>query len=183
MDVAIGLPNAVPNTSGADLVEWARRAEAREFSSLGTIDRIVYPNYEPLIALAGAAAVTEKIGLVTSVLLGPLHTNAALLAKQALSLNALSNGRFTLGMGSVAAKTTTSSAASTWKAAASGSTRCSNECRRSGRTTGLGSPITALPAWSSVATPTSPSPVPLASARAGSPAALQPASTAAWSRS
>jgi alkanesulfonate monooxygenase SsuD/methylene tetrahydromethanopterin reductase-like flavin-dependent oxidoreductase (luciferase family) len=99
MDVAIGLPNAVPKTSGADLIEWARRAEAREFSSLGTIDRIVYGNYEPLLALAAAAAVTEKIGLCTSVLLAPLHVNAALLAKQALSLNALSGGRFTLGIG------------------------------------------------------------------------------------
>lgn len=98
MDVAIGLPNAVPGTSGEQLVEWARRAEAREFSSLGTLDRIVYDNYEPLLALAAAAAVTEKIGLCTSVLLGPLRVNAALLAKQALSLQALSGGRFTLGV-------------------------------------------------------------------------------------
>src|SRR3954451_958105 len=98
MDVAIGLPNAVPETTGAQLVEWARRAEARGFSSLGAIDRIVYDNYEPLVALAAAAAVTEKIGLCTSVLLGPLRVNAALLAKQALSLNALSAGRFTLGV-------------------------------------------------------------------------------------
>ncbi len=99
MDVAIGLPNAVPGTTGAQLVEWARRAEARGFSSLGTIDRIVYDNYEPLIALAAAAAVTERIGLCTSVLLGPLRTNATGLAKEALSLNALSGGRFTLGIG------------------------------------------------------------------------------------
>jgi alkanesulfonate monooxygenase SsuD/methylene tetrahydromethanopterin reductase-like flavin-dependent oxidoreductase (luciferase family) len=98
MDVAIGLPSAVQNTTGAELIEWARRAEAREFSSLGTIDRIVYSNYEPLTALSAAAAVTEKIGLCTSVLLGPLRVNAALLAKQALSLNALSAGRFTLGV-------------------------------------------------------------------------------------
>jgi alkanesulfonate monooxygenase SsuD/methylene tetrahydromethanopterin reductase-like flavin-dependent oxidoreductase (luciferase family) len=98
MDVAIGLPNAVPNTSGRELVEWARRAEAREFSSLGTIDRLVYPNYEPLVALAAAAAVTQRIGLCTSVLLGPLRPNAAELAKQCLSLNALSGGRFTLGI-------------------------------------------------------------------------------------
>ncbi|HEY7949838.1 MAG TPA: LLM class flavin-dependent oxidoreductase [Solirubrobacterales bacterium] len=99
MDVAIGLPNAVPGTTGAQLVEWARRAEACGFSSLGTIDRIVYDNYEPLIALAAAAAVTERIGLCTSVLLGPLRTNATGLAKEALSLNALSGGRFTLGIG------------------------------------------------------------------------------------
>lgn len=98
MKVGIGLPNAVPGTSGAELVEWARRAEARDFSTLGTIDRIVYPNYEPLVALAAAAAVTERIGLCTSVLLGPLRANAAELAKQTLSLNALSGGRFTLGI-------------------------------------------------------------------------------------
>jgi alkanesulfonate monooxygenase SsuD/methylene tetrahydromethanopterin reductase-like flavin-dependent oxidoreductase (luciferase family) len=97
MKVGIGLPNAVPETSDADLVEWARRAEAREFSTLGTIDRVAYDNYEPLIALAGAAAVTERIGLCTSVLIGPLR-NATGLAKQCLSLNALAGGRFTLGI-------------------------------------------------------------------------------------
>jgi len=99
MDVAIGLPNAVPGTTGGQLVEWARRADARDFSSLGTIDRIVYENYEPLTALAAAAAVTERIGLCTSVLLGPLRMNAVELAKQALSIHALSAGRFTLGIG------------------------------------------------------------------------------------
>lgn len=41
MDVAIGLPNAVPGTTGGRLVEWARRADARGFSSLGTIDQAV----------------------------------------------------------------------------------------------------------------------------------------------
>lgn len=95
MDVGVGLPNAVPGTSGAQLTEWARRADSRGFSSLGTIDRVVYENYEPLAALAAAAAVTERIGLCTSVLLGPLRVNPAALAKQALSVHALSGGRLT----------------------------------------------------------------------------------------
>lgn len=99
MDVAIGLPNAVPGTTGEQLTEWARRAEARGFSSLGTIDRIAYPNIEPLTALAAAAAVTERIGLATTVLLGPLRENPVALAKQVASLHAISNHRVTLGIG------------------------------------------------------------------------------------
>jgi alkanesulfonate monooxygenase SsuD/methylene tetrahydromethanopterin reductase-like flavin-dependent oxidoreductase (luciferase family) len=99
MDVAIGLPNAVPGTTGDQLTEWARRAEARGFSSLGTIDRIAYPNIEPLTALAAAAAVTERIGLATTVLLGPLRENPVALAKQVASLHGISGQRMTLGIG------------------------------------------------------------------------------------
>jgi alkanesulfonate monooxygenase SsuD/methylene tetrahydromethanopterin reductase-like flavin-dependent oxidoreductase (luciferase family) len=99
MDVAIGLPNAVPGTSGVELTEGARRAEARGFSSLGTIDRIAYPNLEPLASLAAAAAVTERIGLATTVLLGPLRVNPVALAKQVASIHKISGGRMTLGIG------------------------------------------------------------------------------------
>ncbi len=99
MKVAIGLPSTIPDVRGSEIVEWARTAEEREFSSLGTIDRVVYANHESLISLAAAAAVTERIGLLTSVLLGPLRANVALLAKQTASVSGLSDGRFTLGVG------------------------------------------------------------------------------------
>jgi alkanesulfonate monooxygenase SsuD/methylene tetrahydromethanopterin reductase-like flavin-dependent oxidoreductase (luciferase family) len=98
MDVGIGLPNSVAGASGDELLEFARRADAAGFSTLGTIDRIVYDNHEPLTTLAGAAAVTERIRLMTTVLLAPLRTNPALLAKQAATVHSLSGGRFRLGI-------------------------------------------------------------------------------------
>lgn len=100
MDLGIGLPNAVPSTTGKQLTDWARAAEEAGFSTLGTIDRIVYPSYESLVALSAAAAVTERIRLATDVLLGPLRQNPSLIAKQMLSLDALAGGgRTVLGIG------------------------------------------------------------------------------------
>jgi alkanesulfonate monooxygenase SsuD/methylene tetrahydromethanopterin reductase-like flavin-dependent oxidoreductase (luciferase family) len=100
MDVGIGLPSTVPGATRPELLDWARNAEDAGFSTLGTIDRIVYPNYEPIVALSAAAAVTERIRLATDVMLGPLRQNAAMVAKQVLSLDALAGGgRVTLGIG------------------------------------------------------------------------------------
>ncbi len=98
MKVGIGLPGNIPGTKGEFILEWARRADAGPFSSVGTIDRLVYDNYEPLVILSAAAGATSRVRLLTCVLLAPLH-NPGLLAKQAASLDAISSGRLTLGVG------------------------------------------------------------------------------------
>jgi alkanesulfonate monooxygenase SsuD/methylene tetrahydromethanopterin reductase-like flavin-dependent oxidoreductase (luciferase family) len=98
VDVAIGLPNSVTGTTGAQLLEWARRADRAGFSSLASIGAVSYPTYEELTAFAGAAAVTERIRFLTNVLLAPTRS-AGELAKQAATVDQISGGRLTLGLG------------------------------------------------------------------------------------
>src|SRR5438132_7642970 len=97
MRVGVGLPTGIAGTDGQLVIEWARRADAGPFSSLVVIDRLVYGNYEPLTVLAAAAAVTRRVLLATTIVIGPLHNNS-LLAKTAASLDALSGGRLVLGL-------------------------------------------------------------------------------------
>jgi alkanesulfonate monooxygenase SsuD/methylene tetrahydromethanopterin reductase-like flavin-dependent oxidoreductase (luciferase family) len=97
MDIGIGYPTTL-DIAGPTLVDWARRAEERGFATLATIDRIVYPNYDSLTALAAAAGATSRIGLTTDILLAPAYP-PVWLAKATGSLHALSNGRLTLGLG------------------------------------------------------------------------------------
>lgn len=97
MEIGIGIPNSVRGTAGAQVLEWARRAETAGFSSLGSIGRVAYPSYEELTVFAAAGAVTERIRFVTDVLLAPTRSTAEL-AKQAASVQELTGGRLTLGL-------------------------------------------------------------------------------------
>jgi alkanesulfonate monooxygenase SsuD/methylene tetrahydromethanopterin reductase-like flavin-dependent oxidoreductase (luciferase family) len=101
MRIGVGLPTSTPPLGarhrGLELLAWATRAEAGPFTSLGVTDRLVYDCTDPFVALTAAAAVTSRLRLVTMVAIGPIRP-AALLAAQAASLDALSEGRLTLGV-------------------------------------------------------------------------------------
>jgi alkanesulfonate monooxygenase SsuD/methylene tetrahydromethanopterin reductase-like flavin-dependent oxidoreductase (luciferase family) len=98
MQISLGLPSTISGVPGELLFDWARQAEAGPFTSLGVIGRLVYPNYEPLITLAAMTSITQRIRLMSAALLAPLY-NSGVLAKQVASIDALSGGRLTLGLG------------------------------------------------------------------------------------
>jgi alkanesulfonate monooxygenase SsuD/methylene tetrahydromethanopterin reductase-like flavin-dependent oxidoreductase (luciferase family) len=96
--IGMGLPAAVPEADATMLGEWAATAERLGFCSLSVIDRLVYDNLDPLVALAAAAARTERVELLTTVLNVPYRQNAVVLAKQLASIDRLSGGRMTAGL-------------------------------------------------------------------------------------
>jgi alkanesulfonate monooxygenase SsuD/methylene tetrahydromethanopterin reductase-like flavin-dependent oxidoreductase (luciferase family) len=98
MRIALGLPSRVATASGEVILEWATRAERGPFSSLVVTDRVVSGALEPLAVLAVAAGATRRIGLMTSVVIGPTR-ETTLLARQAATIDSLSGGRLTLGLG------------------------------------------------------------------------------------
>ena len=98
MRIALGLPSRIAGASGELMLEWAIRAELGPFSSLAVTDRVVSAALEPLAVLAAVAGASKRIGLMTSVVIGPTR-ETTLLARQAATIDMLSNGRLTLGVG------------------------------------------------------------------------------------
>jgi alkanesulfonate monooxygenase SsuD/methylene tetrahydromethanopterin reductase-like flavin-dependent oxidoreductase (luciferase family) len=97
MKIGIGLPNNVVGVPGPLMVEWARRAEQRRFESVTTIDRLVYPSLDSIVALALAAGATTDLALVSNILLAPLYP-PAILAKQLASLALAAGDRIAIGV-------------------------------------------------------------------------------------
>ena len=98
MQIGIALPTSTPDPRAQPILDFARIADQGGLDSLWVIDRLMFPLVEAFTTLAAAAAVTSRVTLGTSVLLGPAR-DAALLAAQTASIDVLSNGRMVLGLG------------------------------------------------------------------------------------
>jgi alkanesulfonate monooxygenase SsuD/methylene tetrahydromethanopterin reductase-like flavin-dependent oxidoreductase (luciferase family) len=98
MRIAVGLPSRVASATGELMLEWATRADQGPFSSIVVTDRVVSTALEPLAVLAMAAGATRRVRLMTSVVIGPTR-ETTLLARQAATIDLLSGGRLTLGLG------------------------------------------------------------------------------------
>jgi probable F420-dependent oxidoreductase len=119
MKIGFSLPNIGPIGTAEAVTKVAQKAEALGYSSLWTIERLLYPLklqvpypgtpdghlpevyrhvLDPVDALTYVAAQTRKIRLGTSVLDMPYH-NPVVLARRLTTLDVLSGGRLNVGLG------------------------------------------------------------------------------------
>ncbi len=121
MQLGLCLPQLGPTAEGAKVADVARRAEEVGYDSLWVGDRLLTPEtpqdlypvggteevpyppeftaaLDPIVTLTAAAAVTERVRLSFSTLIPTWH-NALLLARSLTSLDAVSEGRLELGLG------------------------------------------------------------------------------------
>lgn len=106
-----GVMYPIPFATTEQLIEQAKLCERLGYDSVWGNDHVTtqdyvrklfpgkYPNfYEPLITLAAIAGATKRIKLGTALLVLPMR-EPVYLAKQVLTLDQVSDGRFILGVG------------------------------------------------------------------------------------
>ena len=121
MQLGICLPQLGPTAEGAKVADVARRAEEVGYDSLWVGDRLLTPEapqdlypvggtpevpyppeftaaLDPIVTLTAAAVATSRVRLSFSTLIPTWH-NAVLLARAVTSLDAVSEGRLELGLG------------------------------------------------------------------------------------
>lgn len=108
MRIGVHLPQFGRAAVAGGVPRAAQLAEALGFDDVWVSDHLVipvdqaYPGpylYDPLMSLAFAAATTASIGIGTSVLVGPQYPSPLALANSLATLDNMSNGRLTIGVG------------------------------------------------------------------------------------
>lgn len=98
MEIGVALPTMARDYTRRTTLTWSQGIDAGPFSSVSCGERISFHNQEMLVTNAAAAALTERVRVFVNIAVGPLHS-AGMLAKQMATLDVLSEGRLTLGLG------------------------------------------------------------------------------------
>ena len=98
VQIGMTLPVMEPNLDAATLTSWARLIDGGPFASLCWGERIAFENPDSLTLLGSMAALTDRVRLVTTVIVPQLH-DPVMLAKALATGDMLSGGRLTVGLG------------------------------------------------------------------------------------
>lgn len=96
--IGLSLPTMLGGIDRVTFLEWCCRIDADGYDTLGFGERIAYRNLEMFTVLSAAASVTERVRIAATIVVLPMHSEVWV-AKQAATLDVLSGGRFTLGVG------------------------------------------------------------------------------------
>lgn len=97
MDIAMTLPTMLAHDR-EDTLAWCRAIDEGPWSSLAVPERITYPSHSWIVELSAAAALTRRVRLWATIIVLPAHS-AVDVAKQLASVDRLSSGRLTVGVG------------------------------------------------------------------------------------
>lgn len=98
MRIGMTMPVMEPDLDAATLRTWARAIDDGPFSSLCWGERIAFDNPDSLTLLGALAAWTDRVQLVTTVIVPQLH-DPVMCAKAIATGDMLSGGRLTVGFG------------------------------------------------------------------------------------
>jgi alkanesulfonate monooxygenase SsuD/methylene tetrahydromethanopterin reductase-like flavin-dependent oxidoreductase (luciferase family) len=98
MDVGLAFPQMTPDLDRQRVRAWCRAVDDGPFSSISAGERIAFDNLDAFTLCSAAAALTDRVRVLFNVIVAPWH-HPAMLAKQTLSIDALSGGRVEVGVG------------------------------------------------------------------------------------
>ncbi|MBB3045766.1 alkanesulfonate monooxygenase SsuD/methylene tetrahydromethanopterin reductase-like flavin-dependent oxidoreductase (luciferase family) [Litorivivens lipolytica] len=98
MKIGMTLPVTEPGWTRDILLQWCEKIDNGPFSSLALGERTCFPSPEVITTLGACAVLTRRVQLVTTVIVLPTH-NPVILAKQLATVDVLSGGRLTIGVG------------------------------------------------------------------------------------
>ena len=98
MKIGMTLPVMEPDLSREDLENWTLRIDAGPWSHIALGERILFPNPEFISTLSAVAAWTKRVEIIATISVLTMH-NPILSAKQFATIDMISEGRFTLGVG------------------------------------------------------------------------------------
>jgi len=98
MKISMTLPVMEPGLDRDRLFGWVEAIESGPWHSLALGERIAFVNPEMTALLGACAVMTERVRLVTTVAIAPMH-DPVWLAKQLATVDVLSGGRLSVGLG------------------------------------------------------------------------------------
>lgn len=98
MNIGTTVPLMEPGWNRALLKTWVENIDSGPWSSLSIGERINFVNPEFITSLSACAAWSERVELISTISVATMH-NPVLLAKQFATIDLISNGRLSVGVG------------------------------------------------------------------------------------